>query len=371
MMTVVVMSDLGPLGAVLGEGGEAQVIELESDPTKVFKRYREGDRLDPSAIDRLVAWRSALAPRDLALVDERTCWPLARVMEGRRLVGVVLPRIPGHFVATMQVASVRASRPRELQYLLRPAACDRLSIPKPSPLARWELARQFAEVADVLDRGGVVLGDQSEKNLLWSLQPMAFFLIDCDSSRLDGFRGVSRGKETPGWEDPTLAGSEPDIHAARYKSALAIHRMIVGSPAAPTTEAAIRSTYATCPVLGTLIASALCGDRRSRPRPGELLDTLRTAIPQGVAVPASGGGSGHASAAANRPRVALRVPSSRTAGHHGLSTVHKSSTTRPQISVGSPVRVPPAQRSSWRFAAVLVAVLLLALVVARLGGVIG
>ena len=314
--------DLGPLGPQLGQGGEAEVVELRDIPGAVFKRYTGNEMRDLSAIDRLIQWRNGLDPDAQRVLDDCTTWPTHRVMEGRRLVGVLMPRLADEYLADLSFGSVRGRRPRELQYLLRPDTSARLGLPTPSYLQRWDLAQRFAEVAAVLDPE-VILGDQSEKNSVWTISPTpSVVVIDCDAARLDGYRGVGRGKESPGWEDPTLQGQEPDLAAARYKTFLTVHRCLAGEGASTPTEADVRRVHAATPGLADLLLRGLFAGRRDRPAMSELLQEFnRTGTPTPL----------RSAATTSRPKISV--------GHTTTPPAAATASTRPTV----PVAVAPAQ----------------------------
>jgi hypothetical protein len=144
----------------------------------------------------------------------------------------------------------------------------------------------------VLDAYGVVFGDVSMRNLLWSASGGGGgYLIDCDTAQTDPPRSPS--PLTMDWEDPHVAGDpahQPaDLASDRYKLTLVVYRAVVRHPTRrpPATMKEIHATMSE-PVPNALVGLLLAGsgpDRPARPRPADWLSVMDSWLPPDWAEP--------------------------------------------------------------------------------------
>jgi DNA-binding helix-hairpin-helix protein with protein kinase domain len=159
-------------------------------------------------------------------LGRQAAWPLARVLDGTRITGFVMAKVPERFYG-MQA---KGPKLRELQFLLYE--------PKPmwgdiTPLdadGRLELVRAAAALFSVFHRLSLVIGDVSMNNFLWSANPIGLFLLDCDGVRTVGRRPVTAQAKTVDWDDPFQPPTGPDLDTDRYKLALLIGRVLSRHP---------------------------------------------------------------------------------------------------------------------------------------------
>ncbi|MGW6441841.1 hypothetical protein [Lentzea sp. NPDC055074] len=218
-------------GEVLGEGGQGRVTEvlaLGGTPVRdlVVKRYHDDIVINPAALTRLVAVRRSMSAEDAAALDTVACWPHAVLVDGDRAVGAVLPRVPAGFSFGLRMpAGGSAVVLRELQFLIADAvSLRRRGIEDPDDATRLRVLANCTEVAAMLHRHGVVLGDLSVKNVLWRVDPRpAVYLVDCDGVRLGGADPVSPQPNSPGWDDPLFPGTQ-NQQSDVYKVALVVLR---------------------------------------------------------------------------------------------------------------------------------------------------
>lgn len=217
-----------PLGVKLGEGGQGAVYDLEprgpwSQGTGyVYKEYLRPAAVDGAALADLVALPGRLPAGERDRLLQQTAWPLARVLEGNQVRGFVMAKVPDRFWGRQATGR----KLREAQYLMfepRPLWGD---IVPPDAAGRLEVARQAASLFQLLHARGLVVGDVSMRNLLWSPAPIGIFLLDCDGIRVQGRRPVMPQPETPDWNDPLQPPSGPDQDTDRYKLALLIVRIL-------------------------------------------------------------------------------------------------------------------------------------------------
>lgn len=299
--------DLGRL-VMLGSGGEGDVFALPDHPGYVYKRYLTSETPNGAALSALMTLRARMAPADRSLVDDTCAWPLARVMDGRQLVGFVMPAADRRFSHTVRTGPA-AGRTilAELQHIVFRDRSQNLDLDVPRDrVVLLQLCLRWAEVIDVLHRHDVVVGDVSPRNLLWSVAggPSVFFL-DCDGFRCRGTASVLRPKQTPDWNDPALgAGQSPTIESDRYKLALVVIRCLAADPRRRPERPAPSDLE---PALADLVARA-AGSPDERPTAAEWVDALRRLVGGGASAAAASGPASPPRQAQATRRLAGRAP---------------------------------------------------------------
>lgn len=217
-----------PLGEKLGDGGQGVVRDIEpqgrwSEGTGyVYKEYLDPSAVNAAALADLVELPGRLPPGERDRLLRQTAWPLARVLDGSQVKGFVMVKVPEPFWGRQATGP----KLREAQYLMfepKPLWGD---IVPPDADGRLEVARQAASLFQLLHARGLVVGDVSMRNLLWSHTPIGVFLLDCDGIRVQGRRPVMAQPETPDWNDPLQPQAGPDQDTDRYKLALLIVRIL-------------------------------------------------------------------------------------------------------------------------------------------------
>ena len=172
-----------------------------------------------------------MSPNDRAFILERTRWPTTIVLDGGRLHGFLMPRWrPSSTAGTGSPRArnrrVRLELPVETPAVrVQPASCSRR--PAADPAQTLALVRDLATMMATLHRYGLVIGDVSARNILWTDRPSPrVALIDCDGIRPAGGRGVVTPKQSPEWDDPTLTNHETTQASDVYKLALAAYRAV-------------------------------------------------------------------------------------------------------------------------------------------------
>jgi len=119
----------------------------------------------------------------------------------------------------------------QLSYQDAPLPAHMISeVPRPSVEEKILLIKDLAGTVDLLHRHDIIVGDMSGKNLIWTTQPNRVIIIDCDSFRISGRKGVCIHKESPGWIDPTLQGSQTCKESDIYKLGVAAFRSLWNDP---------------------------------------------------------------------------------------------------------------------------------------------
>jgi DNA-binding helix-hairpin-helix protein with protein kinase domain len=210
------------LGERLGSGGQGEVFRLLNRPGEVLKRYFALNA-NAATLDALVAFPRGLPEIEREALSRQTAWPLARVTKHGATVGFLMKEVPGAFVGRTEAGP----RLRELQFLLFPRSPLWGDIAPPGTSGRLELAHAFAALMRIFHDHGMVVGDVSLANLLWSPGfPARIYLIDCDSPTPAGRDSVLPQTDTPDWHDPLRPHTGPDVDTDRYKLALVIGRTL-------------------------------------------------------------------------------------------------------------------------------------------------
>jgi DNA-binding helix-hairpin-helix protein with protein kinase domain len=208
------------LGERLGVGGQGEVFRLRDRPGEVLKRYFSTDA-ETATLDALVAFPGTLAAHEREALSRQTAWPSARVSKHGRTVGCLMKEAPGAFLGR----TAAGPKLRELQYLLFPRTPLWGDIVPLGTQGRIDVAQHFAALIRIFQNHGMVVGDISMSNLLWS--PGAqIYLIDCDSPTPVGMASVLPPTDTPDWHDPHRPPGGQSLDTDRYKLALVIGRTL-------------------------------------------------------------------------------------------------------------------------------------------------
>lgn len=207
-------------GALLGSGGQGDVYELDSHPGQLLKRYRQGVAVDVAGLTALVAWRSSLAPRDRAIIDQHTAWPTDVVDCEDGTHGILMQRASDDYFHVVEGDTL----PRDISWAFMVDAARFSGLQPASPTAAVAIMFQLVTVFDILHRNGVAYGDLSSTNVLWSggSRP-SILLIDCDSAGVVGQPRALAEAQTPLWSCPWpgVEGQERD----EFKLAVAFLRL--------------------------------------------------------------------------------------------------------------------------------------------------
>ncbi|MCU7824263.1 hypothetical protein [Kitasatospora sp. DSM 101779] len=218
------LADLA-LDGIVGAGGQGRIHRLRGGSDLLYKEYLEPARVQAAALTELVQLRRGLDGTARGALDARSAWPLARVLAAGRCTGFLMRTAPDNMLWETGAGS---RKPTELQYLLHPERPATAGVVRPTPKQRLVLVRAVVDLLAGLHRHGLVVGDLSQANVLWTVVPEpAVFLIDCDGIRRSGARPVLEQAETPDWGDPLSPfGSDATVDSDRYKAALVVGRVL-------------------------------------------------------------------------------------------------------------------------------------------------
>ena len=161
------------LGQVVGQGGEATIYEIRSDPELLAKLYTDQPR---PGYESKLAWMLAHPPQDPTLAQGHAsiAWPRALLFDAhQQVVGYLMPYIQGA-VPLLDVFNPRR-RSRTLP------GFDRRYL--------YRTARNLAVTVAAVHAQGYIIGDTNESNVLVTPSAMVT-LIDTDSFQ------VTRQEET-------------------------------------------------------------------------------------------------------------------------------------------------------------------------------
>jgi DNA-binding helix-hairpin-helix protein with protein kinase domain len=221
----------------LGRGGEGVVYGLPGLPDHVYKEFLAAAYTTPDqvALSRLIDLRDDWSQEDKSWLRDRTVWPEKIVLDRGALRGFVMPKIPARFVRKHGIKTNPKTVLCEWNYLTHRSKFHSNSniyseVPRVDQFDVLAIVFDLAQTVAVLHKYGVILGDISGKNLLWTDSPSAqVMVIDCDSFRIAGTGGVASPKQSPDWEDPHLNGSSTTQESDIYKLALAAYRAILSA----------------------------------------------------------------------------------------------------------------------------------------------
>ncbi|MEU4242400.1 hypothetical protein [Actinoplanes sp. NPDC026619] len=277
---------LPPAGESVGHPGAKGVVHVV-DESAYYKEYLEPID-DPGHLDELIAWRRSLPAGDRAVLDAHCAWPLRRVTDGGRTTGFLMAPAPADFWADM----LGERHTVELQHLVHTAAARRLGLTVPDRTERLRLVQDLAELLALLDSHGMIYGDVSEKNVLWTLRGTPrIYLIDCDNARRAGSpnRNAAMARNDA-WRDPLLGPDDmPDADSDRFALAVFFYRVFYGvtvSVDQGNGTALLPDDAPHLPTLERLLGAGL-GSVRPRPAAAQWAAALRDADPAGVAAPAA------------------------------------------------------------------------------------
>jgi hypothetical protein len=253
----------------LGKGAVGAVYALNDDPRWVYKEYSEDTladaRFDASALQRAITWRRELRHQEREQVSQTLCWPRTAITRGKRIIGVILPRIPPRFAVAVDGQTTL----RTLDHLfLHPKRLVPLGLTPFPHVVRTALLYGLARAMALTERHGIAHGDISAANVLYAYESErpSIYLIDCDSVAVGG-RGAFAVRGTPYWQDPRVANGsieEPDVDSDRHALGLAFYRIWNRTPGNINSQSRLTLTPPATAELAQLLRGAL---QPATPRP--------------------------------------------------------------------------------------------------------
>ncbi|MFB7915276.1 hypothetical protein [Streptomyces sp. NPDC056061] len=265
-------------GKKFNSGGQGAVWAVEGRVMNgswrvAYKEYHSVIRreLKPDVLAAMVAFIPSLPYATGQWLAECTAWPAVLVKDSEGLSGFLMRQIPDQYFRRLDFA------PDELhaagfQYLLNPPHYFRTAGIDITVRQRFELLLDLARTLARLHSLGVVVGDVSPNNVLFSLEGTpSCFLIDCDAMVLNG-RSALPTLETPEWNLPSgerLGSTTGDV----YKLGLLAARLFAGQQDGKD----LTNLRAANPAVGQLAERSLSADPAGRPSAEDWQGALATA----------------------------------------------------------------------------------------------
>lgn len=269
-----------PEGNVLAEGkGESiKVYEIAGNTDWLAKLYRRSlSAPEEARLDFLIAMPASMPPADVDLVDRGMGWPVARITESGRSVGVVMAKAPERFHAELQgLKATHVAKPLAIDWLV--AGADKMAkvgLPVPDGTVRTRAMWDLLRAGSLLERHGLVYADWSYSNALWAPGSGEIFVIDMDSCGLTARPWI----ESPGGQDPLFADSNHPLttYSDRYKVAVLALRCVTAERNDPHVALQRLEANARTSDFGTLLERMLTATSpTARPSIGNLLDAFES-----------------------------------------------------------------------------------------------
>ena len=260
MMTAppVARVDIGRLrlGAELGRGRHGKVAVVKDllidrrwpAAVKIYSLAVRG-AVDVSVLERLVAFPAGLTADNKIWLADNTSWPAAIAEHNGIVYGFLMRAAPADFDHGNS----------ENLMLTRAARLQRL--------------RSMAQALTLMHEMGIVVGDLSSANALFSVgSPARCFLIGCDAMRLNGETVLSE-VDSPGWETP-VDEARVTMASDAYKLGLLAIRLFAGNQG----HGDVGGIAAVSPELGRLARLSQHLDPMRRPSPGAWIAAIDRAM---------------------------------------------------------------------------------------------
>jgi hypothetical protein len=274
--------DIGTLGRGpdLGRGGQGRVsavsgLLIDSRWPAALKTYTSGvvTALDTAALGTIAGFPATLARHDRDWLLENTAWPAVIAEDRGEVCGFLMRVIPQSYYFDFRTQTQGTlQKPAEVAFLLNSDQyVSRSGLPV-TDHDRLTLLENLAATLSRLHHLGVVVGDLSPKNVLFTVRGMpSCFLIDCDAMLVRG-RTVLPQVHTPDWElPPGEASATPAADAYKF-GLLAIRLFARDQSSHDQMPLAMVSTE-----LGRLAAASQHQDPSRRPSPELWIPVLAAA----------------------------------------------------------------------------------------------
>jgi hypothetical protein len=298
MVSSVKFSRLGPLDEI-DSGAFGTVFRLSSYSLPGFTHlaYKEYAVAPESAevdnLTALVEFRARLDTSARAILDDAAAWPLQLVTRGGAVCGFVMQLIPPEFFGEQLLPSGRTVQlPVKSQWLVvDPAKADAagIRVPRADDLpARIVLCAKLAHMFGVLHRAGLVYGDLSLNNAMFSAAtPPRVMLVDCDAAQSPVAAPIAQA-HTPDWTPPEFVNvpGPQDIESDRYKLALFVLRVLAPGPHASQTIDPSRMVGLLDFDGNAMMRDGLSGNRSARPSAKDWFEYLTCYLAELTSPPA-------------------------------------------------------------------------------------
>lgn len=190
----------------------------------VYKEYKPKVRAERpgirNSLSSLIRLRDDVSDSSRAIIDKRSAWPLAVVLDGELAIGLIMRELPAAYFTDIHYFTGRVAR-LVADSALYLQSDDDLRDAKLTVLTEsgrmWLVARTLGFM-NVLHNLGVVVGDFSGNNVAFAIDAKdqsrnQSMLVDADSFRLASGVPAFIQAHTPDWETP-----ESVRNAATYRA---------------------------------------------------------------------------------------------------------------------------------------------------------
>lgn len=275
----VTLSDV-PAGRVLStdDGESRQVYEIAGHPGWLAKLYRTPvPKTAPSALGNLIQLPASMSPADRTLIGAAVSWPVARIVDGGDVQGIVMAKAPDRFSARLRniIGELQDPAPLPLDWLVATdAKCAKRGIRPADRAVREQAVRSLLAIGDFFARHDIVYGDWSYSNVFWEQGTGAVFVIDMDTCGI----GTRKWIQSNGWEDPLFSEARKPpltVLSDRYKLAVLTVRCLTGERGDPmAAHRALEKKTGSTPLSAALFLSLNARAAEERCTPDELLAAL-------------------------------------------------------------------------------------------------
>lgn len=193
----------------IGKGGfgivyRVSVNQLARYGRLVYKEYKSSvmHQIKPEILQKFVDFFERYGTKQQQWLLEKTAWPFESVQNGGQFSGYLMPEIPDSFYVSLRVGKSSKRVPATMEQLCQSTTALAKRGITISPAQQLALLADFATILVLFHNAGIIIGDLSPKNVLFTLNPQpAVFLVDCDSFIIHGKYAVEPA-ETPGFEVP-------------------------------------------------------------------------------------------------------------------------------------------------------------------------
>ncbi|MFF3410868.1 hypothetical protein ACFYW8_32600 [Streptomyces sp. NPDC002742] len=274
----VALSDV-PAGRVLStdDGESRQVYEIAGHPGWLAKLYRTPvPGTAPSALGNLIQLPASMSPADRTLIAA-VSWPVARIVDGGNVQGIVMAKAPDRFSARLRniKGELQDPVPLPLDWLVATdAKCAKRGIRPADCAVREQAVRSLLAIGDLFARHEIVYGDWSYSNVFWEQGTGAVFVIDMDTCGI----GTRKWIQSNGWEDPLFSEARKPpltVLSDRYKLAVLTVRCLTRERGDPmVAHGVLEKRTGSTPLSASLFLSLNARVAEERCTPEELLAAL-------------------------------------------------------------------------------------------------
>jgi hypothetical protein len=190
----------------------------------VYKEYLPGVRRERlgirNSLSGLIRLRDDVSAQHRAIIDRRSAWPRAIVLEGTETLGLLMTELAPHYFTDITYGTGRRDHlPRDSAlYLQTDDQLQKVGLPPLTEEGRMWLMARTLSFMNLLHGLGIIVGDFSSNNVVFGIdhadqsrnQPI---FVDVDSFRMATGVPALTQSHTPDWESPEHLRHRAEYHA--------------------------------------------------------------------------------------------------------------------------------------------------------------